>query len=247
MNMDTQPRIYKSLLKSELIVQSRRLSILSIVVLIAIILLFAWKSLTDKFGLNAPYILLSASISFVLVNIGLLAYPSALTLDRDRGVFEKLRTTPATTTAIMISRLVVQMIVAVCVMAIVLVVAHFTNHITLPTKSYPLTAAASIVGVCVYLTAGQFLAACIRSANTLNAVGRALFMLLTVFGALASFNLFGAVIKHIIDWSPYGVVNTVLTAAMHPVAISEHVVVALIAAVGYILVFGILGIRYFKW
>src|SRR5579872_916861 len=98
-------KIFSSLLKADFIVQwrNRRASIMSL--LVPIIILISWKSVVQQLG--GPFAL-SSCITFGVVAIGLMGYSNTTARDREKGVFQRLRVTPASTAAIMASRLTVQ-------------------------------------------------------------------------------------------------------------------------------------------
>jgi len=67
--------------------------------------IITWRPVVQQVG--APFAL-SSCITIGLIAIGLIGYSNMMARDRERGVFQRLRLTPATTWDIMFSRLMVQ-------------------------------------------------------------------------------------------------------------------------------------------
>lgn len=66
--------------------------------------------------------------------------------DRQQGVFQRLRVTPAPSSAIMISRLMTQAAGNVMIAITVLIVGSLIHHISLSPTQYGLALAVSLVG-----------------------------------------------------------------------------------------------------
>src|SRR5207245_9016109 len=92
--------------------------------------------------------------------------------DREQGVFHRLRVTPAPTWTIMTSRLLVQVAAILAMALVVLVAADLFKGIALTAEAYLLTFVCVIFSSALFLGVGQALAGLVRSADTLNAVGR---------------------------------------------------------------------------
>jgi len=48
-------------------------------------------------------------------------------------------------------------------------------------------------------------------------------------------------------WSPYGTVKHIISAGMEPGKWNNQTTIALLATIGYAVVFSFIGIRKFKW
>lgn len=167
--------------------------------------------------------------------------------DRETGVFQRLRVTPAPAWAIMMSRLIVQVAVILLMAIVVLVVADIFQNVTLDALAYGLTLAVVIAGSAVFLGIGQALAGLVRSADTLNAVSRLVYIPLFGLGLLGRTDVLGSTVEDIARWSPGGIVATLLAAAMEPATWGSDAWWSLLACVGYTAVFVFLGIRWFQW
>jgi ABC-2 type transport system permease protein len=234
-----------SLLKADFTVQWRQGRSPLMATFLAVIILVTWKNLAHNN--DNPAILLAACITIVQLGIGLMAYPGIISRDREKGVFQRLRVTPVHTWTIMLSRLTVQASVIALTTSIVLLFAFFINKFSLSITNYILTILASVVCGSVFLGLGQILAGFIKSAETLNSAGRFIYFPLAFGGALAEMNVFGSTTKMIIDWSPYGTVQSVLQAALKSSGWTAHVYIAFALTLIYAFIFAIIGIKWFKW
>ncbi len=182
-----------------------------------------------------------------LVSIGTVGYSLAIARDRDTGVFQRLRVTPAPTWTIMVSRWIVQL-GAVLVMAIVvLVVAALFVGVTLPPQDYLFTVLVALLGSAVFLSIGQAIVGLIASADTLNAAGRLLYVPLIGLSVFGDTDRLGTTVEMVSRWSPGGCLETLLSVAMGASAWSGQSWGALFASFGYTVVFGVIGIRWFRW
>ncbi len=236
--------ILKSLLRADFTVQwrNRRASILSL--LVPLIILVSWKGLVKEFG--GPFVLASC-ITFGIVAIGLLGYSNTTARDREKGVFQRLRATPASPAAIMASRLIVQVVQIVVMTIIVFVVAGYYNKIVLTPLQYVVTTLMAVVCAAVYLGLGQAMVGLIASAETLNSVTRLVYFAFILFGALGELGIFGKVTENIVAWSPYGTVKSILDAAMVHGGWTGTAWLSLLVTLVYAAVFAGVGIKYFKW
>ncbi len=149
--------------------------------------------------------------------------------------------------AAMMSRLVVQVAVILLMAIVVLVVARIFQNVTLDALAYGLTLAVVIAGSAVFLGIGQALVGLVRSADTLNAVSRLVYIPLFGLGLLGRTDILGSTVEDIARWSPGGIVATLLAAAMEPATWGSDAWWSLLACVGYTAVFVFLGIRWFQW
>lgn len=244
----SQISMLKPLLRADAIVQRRQSRSAVMSSALAIIILITWRNFASEGGVDAwQQILLATALSIVLVGMGLLGYPGIMARDRDNGVFQRLRVTPASTTSIMLSRLVLQAAVVGILSVVIMVAAAVADGITLSPTAYVLTFIASVFGGVMYLTIGQVLVALITSQSTLNAAGRVIYFPLVLIGGLAELGKLGSLTKEIFRWSPYGTVQSVLQAAMQPSTWDMHTSASVLATLGYMAVFTAIGIRYFRW
>src|ERR1700694_4482119 len=179
--------------------------------------------------------------------IAILGYTASVARDRELGVFQRLRVTPAPTWTIMVSRLAVQILSMLAMTVVVLVAAAVVENITLDPAAYLLTLAMVIVSSAVFLGVGQALVGLIKSVDTVNAVGRLSFLPLVALGLFGHSDIFGTTFETISRWSPGGAVATLLSGAMQPAAWSADTWWALLAGVLSSVVFAGVGIRWCQW
>ena len=212
-----------------------------------LILLVATGLGKNSAALGGPEFRISLALTVGLVSIGTVGYSLAIARDRDTGVLQRLRVTPVPTWAIMASRWIVQL-GAVLVMAIaVLAVAAIFVGVTLPPQAYPFTLLVALLGSAVFLSIGQAIVGLIASADTLNAAGRLLYVPLIGLSLFGATDRLGTTVETVSRWSPGGCVETLLSASMGASAWDGRSWGALLAGVGYTVVFGGIGLRWFRW
>lgn len=244
----SQVRVAKSLLRADTVVQLRQSRSIIMSTLFALIILITWHSFVSKSGLaDWKHILLATCLSIVLAGMGMLGYPALVARDRDSGVFQRLRVTPASSTSIMLSRLLVQVAVIGMLSIVVMAVAAAADSIVLTPAGYLLTLCMSVLGGALYLSVGQLLVALIASQNTLNSVGRVIYFPVVILGGLADLRIFGDTAAGIVSWTPYGTVQAVLEAAMRPSQWNMHDWLSFGITIAYTVLFAAIGIRYFRW
>jgi len=231
-DFSVQLRNYRSLMLS---------LVMPVVVLVA---LFANKRAST---LADPRFRVSLVLMLGTATIAIFGYALSVARDRDAGVFQRLRVTPAPGWAIMMSRLVAQVAAILLMAIVVLVVARIFQNVILDGLAYGLTLAVVIAGSAVFLGLGQALVGLVRSADTLNAVSRLVYIPIFGLGLLGRTDILGSTVENIARWSPGGLVATLLGAAMEPATWGSDAWWSLLACVGYTAVFVFLGIRWFQW
>lgn len=240
----SQKKIFTALFKADLAVQwrNRRASLMSM--LVPIIILISWKGIVDKLG---PAFAMASCITIGLVATGLMGFANTTARDREKGVFQRLRVTPASTTAIMMSRIAVQIAQMAAMTILLFLAAHILDKITLSPGSYIFGLIASLLCGAVYLAIGITIVGLIANAETVNSVTRLIYIALILIGAVGELGILGTFIKDIALWSPYGTVKVLVLGALSPATWSSTTSIALGVTVAYVLIFTWLGIRYFKW
>lgn len=235
---------FKALLKADFTVQWRQRRALMMSVLMPVIFIISWKSLIPTIGAAA---VLSICIAIGLPATGLMGYSMMIARDRERGVFQRLRTTPIATRDIIVSRLVVQLAVIAFIALVTCFFGYYVDHITIGAFEVILLVIAAMVGGMAYLALGQFVVAFIKSSEGVNAAVRLLYFPLAIVGALGEIGLFGAVVEKITVWSPFGTTETLLAAAINPASITIATLWALLATLAYGIFFAGIGIKWFTW
>ena len=235
------------LLRADTTAQMRTSLSLVLTFALPLILLVATGLGKNSAALGGTEFRISLALTVGLVSIGTVGYSLAIARDRDTGVFQRLRVTPAPTWTIMVSRWIVQL-GAVLVMAIVvLVVAALFVGVTLPPQDYLFTVLVALLGSAVFLSIGQAIVGLIASADTLNAAGRLLYVPLIGLSLFGDTDRLGTTVELVSRWSPGGCLETLLSAAMGATPWSGQLWGALFASLGYTVVFAVIGIRWFRW
>src|SRR5438128_4931254 len=114
--------ILTALLRADFTLQLRNGRALVLALLPPLVLLYAQFAGKRGVQLGDPVFRVATSITFGIASIAILGYTATVARDREKGVFQRLRVTPAPTWTIMVSRLAVQL-VSMLVMKVVVVLA----------------------------------------------------------------------------------------------------------------------------
>ncbi|MEP6583447.1 MAG: ABC transporter permease [Ginsengibacter sp.] len=233
-----------SLLRADFITQWRNRRSTVLILLVPVIILISWKGAIDKLGATFA---LSTCITLGLMAIGLMGYSNAIARDRDKGIFQRLRVTPVPTWSIMVSRLIVQFAMTFLVTAIVFFAGYYIDKITLQPAGYIVTFFTAIVGGALYLGLGQMIVGLVKNAETVNSTTRLVYFVFIMVGMFGELGVLGEQFKEAVHWSPYGTVKHILAASMQPSTWNNDATMALLITIAYATIFGLLGIKRFKW
>src|SRR4029077_6566444 len=129
----------------------------------------------------------------------------------------------------------------------VLIAARLFESVSLTAEAYVLTVICVVFSSALFLGVGQALAGLIKSADTLNAVGRIAYLPLFARALFVHSTIFRTTFELLSRWSPGGTVETLLTGAMNPSSWNSDTWLALAASAAYSVVFAGIGIRWFPW
>ena len=236
--------VFTSLLRADLTTQWRNRRSFVLVLLVPVIILISWKSVIDKMGAAFA---LSSCITIGLVAIGLMGYSNSIARDRDKGVFQRLRVAPVPSWLIMASRLAVQMMMIILLTILVFLAGYYIDHASLSAAGYAMTFLTTLVGGAVYLGLGQVIVGLIQNPETVNSTSRLIYFAFIMIGMFGEFGFLGEQVGQLARWSPYGAVRRVISAGMQLQTWSSQTTLSLLVAVGYAVLFTVLGIRKFKW
>jgi ABC-2 type transport system permease protein len=239
--------VLSSLMRADfaVLLKSRRAILVSIALPVVILLSTNSSKATKSFG--GSLFIIGLAIAYGLVANSIMGYALAVARDREQGVFQRLRVTPAPTWTIMSSRLTMQAIANLVITLVVLIVGSRIHHLSLSIGSYALVVAVSIMGSAVFLSIGQALVGLVKSSDTINATGRLLVLGLVLLSSLGQSGTLGSTWEDIARWSPVGVVMTLFAAVLNLSTWDTHDSLALLACAGYIAIFAAIGIRWFQW
>src|SRR5205814_3281930 len=238
---------FRALLEADFTVLLRNNRALLLSFALPLVVLFALFASKFYIALGDPQFRVASVLTLGMASIAILGYSMTVARDREKGVFQRLRVTPAPTWTIMTSRLLVQVAAMLAMALVVLVAADLFKGVSLSAEAYLLTFICVIFSSALFLGVGQALAGLIKSADTLNAVGRIAYLPLFALGLFAHSTVFGTTFELISRWSPGGTVETLLTSAMNPSSWNSDTWLALAVSTAYSVVFAGIGIRWFQW
>ncbi|HXB95473.1 MAG TPA: ABC transporter permease [Puia sp.] len=236
--------VFAALLRADLTTQWRNRRASVMVFLLPVIILFAWKPLIERIGGAG---LLGNCITLGLNAIGLMGYTNSIARDRDKGIFQRLRVSPAPNWTIMVSRLTVQLVMIGGMTLVVFIVGYQYDHVSLSIGGYIASFLAALVCGSVYLALGQAIVGRITNPESVNATSRLIYIAFIMIGMFGELGMLGEVLNKVVIYSPYGTVESVVAAALAPATWNSHTSLALLLTLGYTGVFAYLGIKWFKW
>ena len=237
----------RSLMRADAVVLLRNTGALVATFLLPILILVTTDRSKVASVMGGPALLVGLAITLGLLAANLLGYALAIGRDRESGVLQRLRVTPAPTWMIMASRLGVQTMANVVATIVVISIGSIIHNLGLSAIEYVLVVLVSIIGGAVFLALGQALVALLKSVTAINAVGRILFTLLLLLGLLGASGVLGDTIDAIAQWTPVGCVLPLFAAVMNLSAWTSQTTFSLLGCLGYIVVFSFIGIRWFRW
>lgn len=225
------------------LVKNRRALLVSIIVPVFLLVVTNHRSS----ALGQPLALIALCIAIGLLSTSIMGYAIATARDRDAGVFQRLRVSPAPTWMIMTSRLAVQAVANLILSLVVVIVGSAIHHVNVSPGRYVLVLLVSIFAGAVFLSIGQALVGLVRSADTVNATGRFLYIGLLLLGLWGESGQLGHAWESISRWTPVGAVATLFGGVLGNGTWSSKDSLALLAGAGYIAVCAYAGIRWFRW
>lgn len=240
-------RTLRSLLRADFVSQGRNVRALVGSFIVPVVYLVFLSTGQRALTLGGPTFGVASSLVAGMALAAVMGYSLTLARHRELGVFQRLRVAPIPTWAIMVSRLAVQVLAMLGMAAIVLLVATIGFSLHLSAGAWILTLVIVVVSSAMFLGIGQAIVGLVRSSETVRAVFPVAFGALFVLSLSAHLNVLGSTFEVVSRWTPGGVVSAILAGAMHPSTWGLQTWGALLATIGYALVFTGIGIRWFKW
>jgi len=239
--------VMRSLLRADatVLLRSRASTVLSVLLPIVILVVTMFGKAQPRLG--SPESVLGLALTLGMVTSCLLGYSLTLAHDREVGVLQRLRVTPAPAWMIMASRLLVQLSSNLVASVIVVIVGTILRGLSLSIGQYGLVFAVAVLGAAMFLSIGQALVALVKSTAAINASGRVLFIILILLGLLGGTGILGDTMKIIAEWSPIGALMTLFADALNNASWSDQDAQSLLACTAYIVAFSFVGIRWFRW
>jgi len=239
--------VFRSLFRADFQVFLKHRRALVVSALLPLFLLLSTNGVkaSHKFG-GAVYIV-GLAIAYGLAATSIVGYALTVARDREKGVFQRLRVTPAPTWTIMTSRLAIQAVANLILSLFVVIVGGRIHNLSLSFGQYLLALLVAELGGAVFLSIAQALVGLVRSADTVQAVARVLLAILILLGTLGQSGALGTTWGDIARWSPVGVVMTLFAGVLGVHGWSTQDTEALAACFGYVVAFGGVGIAWFQW
>lgn len=239
--------MFRSLLRADFIVLVKNRRSLAISILLPVVMLFITDSEKGVNNLGGTLFVIGLCIAYGLAASSIMGYGLRVARDRDAGVLQRLRVTPAPTWVIMTSRLTAQVVGNFVIALVVVILGGQLHHAHFSIGQYGLVLAISILGGAVFLSIGQAMVGLVKSAEAVNATGRILLIILILLGLLGQSGALGGVWETISRWSPVGAVMTLFAAVLNLSKWSARDTGSIIACLCYIAVCGAVGVRWFRW
>lgn len=236
-----------SLLRADATVLLRSRVAVTLSIFLPIVILVATTFGKAQSRLGGSELIIGLALTLGLLTSCLLGYSLTLAHDREVGVLQRLRVTPAPTWMIMTSRIVVQVATNLIASVIVVIVGAILHGLSLNAGQYALVVAIAALGAAMILAIGQALVGLVKSTAAINAIGRLLFIIFVLLGTLGGTGILGDTIKAIAGWSPVGALMALFSDVLNHAAWSDQDGYSLLACIGYIVVFSFVGIRWFRW
>lgn len=240
---------FASLLRADLAVLRRnwRLQFLNLALPLLVLLTSHAQQHGKTVTADTAATLVGTAIIVGPMAVGVFGYPLGIARDREGGVLRRLRVTPAPAWMIMVSRLALQVALNIAVVLAVATAGAAEFKLTLGVVPYVSLIPAAIVAGAVFLSIGQALAGLLPSAAQINVVGRVVFIGLLLSGLLGLSGNLGPALKTVAKWSPVGSSVRLFHTVLLHAGWSATDIGAALACLGYVLLFSVLGIRYFRW
>jgi ABC-2 type transport system permease protein len=235
------------LLQADFITLLRNRRAVLVSILLPLALLFASGNQKAQYSRGGSIVIMVLAVTLGLLSLAIMGYASSVSRDRERGVFQRLRVTPAPTWTIMVSRLLVQVVVGFVIAIAVLIIGSRMNHVSLNGGEYANTVLVAILESALFLSIAQALVGLVKSAAMVNSLGSLLFVALALCGLWGISGTLGTGFQMFARWTPVGAVIPIFQSALHQVPWNSDITLSLCACFGYIAVCLVIGIKWFKW
>ena len=253
--MDSQPSraepplglVFTSLLRADFVVFLKHRRALFVSMLLPFFLLVTTTSnkATHRFG--GAVLIIGLAVAYGLMATSILGYALTVARDREKGVFQRLRVTPAPTWTIMGSRLTMQAAANLIIALVVVIIGTRIHHLSPSIGQYALVLLVSLLGGAVFLSIGQALVGLVKSADSVQAIARVLFAIFIILGTIGTSGSLGNFWESVSRWSPVGAVMTLFGGVLNLSSWYSRDTLSLVACAGYIVVCATIGIRWFQW
>jgi ABC-2 type transport system permease protein len=166
-----------------------------------VFLLFVWNNKKTIAAYGGPLFVMAIVMSTGMLSLSVMGYSIATARDRDKGIFQRLRVTPAPTWTIMLSRILIQQIANILVALVVLVIGGHLYHVSLTLEDYIFVLLVSVLAGAVFLSIGQALVGLVKSADSISSLGRFIYIAFLIFGLVGLSGALGQTVETIAKWT----------------------------------------------
>ena len=239
--------ILAALLRADLVVLTKNKMRMLLSLLLPLIILLTTNSskATQHFG-GAEFIL-GLAITAGIAGTSIMGYAPMVARDRENGVFQRFRVSPAPNWAVMVSRLSVQMVSNFVIALVVLVLGDDIHHLSLSAETYALVLVVSVLASAVFLSVAQALVGLVKSADTVQAFGRLLYIGLVMLGLFGASGELGGFWDTVSKWTPVGALMQVFAGVVGAGTFDSQDWLSLLACCGYVVALTTLGIYWFRF
>ncbi|HUZ00297.1 MAG TPA: ABC transporter permease [Thermomicrobiaceae bacterium] len=227
------------------LIKNRRSFLMGLLVPLALLVVTSRQQSQQRLG--GTLLIVGLSLTIGLLSTSIMGYAISVARDRDAGIFQRLRVTPAPGWAIMASRLTVQLLADLVIAVVVVVAGVIIDHVALTVGQAVFMLVIAILASAAFLSIGQALVGLLKSAETVNSTGRLVYIGLVFLGLLGVTGILGSTIESLARWSPVGVVMELFAAAGSISQWDARDTLSVLACVAYAVVFAAVGIRWFQW
>src|SRR2546421_10077834 len=136
---------FRALLEADFTVLLRNNRALLLSFALPLVVLFALFASKFYIALGDPQFRIASVLTLGMASIAILGYSMTVARDREKGVFQRLRVTPAPTWTIMTSRLAMQAIANLIIAVVVVIIGGAIHHISPSAGQYALLLLVSIL------------------------------------------------------------------------------------------------------
>ncbi len=237
--------VLAALLRADLVVLTKNKMRMLLSLLLPLIILSTTSSSKATRSFGGAAFILGLAITAGVAGTSIMGYAPMAARDRDNGVFQRLRVSPAPNWAVMTSRLSVQMASNFVIALVVLILGDDIHHLSLSAGTYCLVLLVSVLASAVFLSVAQALVGLIRSADTVQAFGRLLYIGLIMLGLFGASGELGKFWDTVSKWTPVGALMKVFAGVVGTFDTQDWL--SLLACFGYVVLLTSVGIYWFRF
>jgi len=210
--------------------------------------MIAGVALSQRAGAPERLAIAASAMTIGAFAQGLFGHANAMAIARERGVLLRLRCTPAPAWAVLLSRAVLQVALALLGSAVVLLLAWPLYGVLASFSAMVLSVPGLVAGAAAALAIGQLIAALAPSAGEVNAAARLAFFALFILGDLPlTVPHLAPTVTSLSELSPYYLAWRLATDALTGTGWPPHDAARLALLLATTALLGWAGVRLFEW